>query len=252
MNLIENWKEILGGAWSVRLMLVSALLSACPVFFSLVDAKLLGMDPVMFAALAGAASALGILSRVTQQVILSGVIRRFRKDESGWIRRRGIAGITAVSIASVAAFTAPWEGLRTSAYIDLVGVPTVCYGETQGVKLGDTYTPEQCRAMLEPRIAEFRDQLGKCITAEVPEGMAIAFVDWAYNIGTGAACRSTLARKANAGDLFGACDELLKWDKGRINGKLQRIRGLTNRRKAEHDLCVRSLLSAGYSRTGPK
>lgn len=38
-----------------------------------------------------------------------------------------------------------YEGLRTRAYPDMVGVPTVCFGETRGVKLGDVYTVEQCK-----------------------------------------------------------------------------------------------------------
>jgi lysozyme len=127
-------------------------------------------------------------------------------------------------------------------------VPTVCYGETKGVKIGDSYTKPECDAMLARRVAEFRDGLAGCIPIDMPEGMAVVLVDWSYNIGIGAACRSTLARKANAGDLFGACDQLLVWNKGRINGKLQRIQGLANRREAERALCVKSLIDAGYSR----
>jgi lysozyme len=60
---------------------------------------------------------------------------------------------------------------------------------------------------------------------------------WAYNVGSGAACRSTLAKRANAGDWRAACDQLLRWD--RAGGAV--VRGLTNRRAAEHRLCVGAL-----------
>lgn len=250
MKLIQNWRTVLGGAWSVYLMIAATLFSVISVFLSYTTAQMLGLSPVVFAAIAAVVGALAPIARILQQVAITGVIQRFRSDEAGWIRlrKRTVAPIAAVSLAAVVAFTGPWEGLRTSAYIDLVGVPTVCYGETKGVQLGDDYTPAECEAMLASRVGEFRDRLGECITVEVPEGVAVVFVDWSYNVGIGAACSSTLARKANAGDLFGACDELLKWNKGRINGKLQVIRGLANRREAERVVCVKSLIDAGYPR----
>jgi len=243
MRLLNDWKEILFRAWSVRFLLLAALVQSAQVSLPLVNAAW-NLPPKLYAILTLIFTALAIVARfIPQKSLMS-----FRRDESGCIRRRTVAPLAAVSIAAVVAFAGPWEGLRTAAYIDPVGVPTVCYGETKGVKIGDKYTPAECDAMLARRVDEFRDRLAGCITVEVPEGVAVVFVDWSYNIGIGAACRSTLARKANRGDLFGACDELLRWNKGRINGKLQVINGLANRREAERDLCVKSLIDAGYSR----
>ena len=51
-------------------------------------------------------------------------------------RLKKSAAVGAAAIALVAG----WEGLRTKAYLDAVKVPTVCFGETRGVKLGDSYT----------------------------------------------------------------------------------------------------------------
>lgn len=248
MKLIDNWRTVISGAWSVYLMIAATLFSIASVFVNFVNAEMIGVPPVVFAALAAVFGGLAPVARILQQVAITGVIQRFRSDEAGWIRRRVIAPLAAVSVAAVMAFSGPWEGLRTTVYIDQVGKPTVCYGETKGVKMGDVYTKAECDAMFAERVAEFRDRLADCIPVDMPEGMAVVLVDWSYNIGIGAACRSTLARKANAGDLFAACDELLKWDKGRINGRLQRIRGLTNRREAERAVCVKSLIDAGYSR----
>jgi len=248
MKLLENWKEILGGAWSVYLLVISSLFSSLAVFVGLVDAEAMGLDPVLFAGLAAIASALGVVARIVQQITIREVLEKFRRDTSGAIGRKALVTVATVSIASAAAFTAKWEGLRTSAYVDPVGVWTVCYGETKGVQPGDKYSAAKCQEMLERELKLYGTALGECLAVEMPAGAAVAFLDWSYNIGTGAACRSTLVRKANAGDLFGACDELLRWDKARINGRLQRLRGLTNRRRDEHSRCVQSLIAAGYRR----
>lgn len=250
MKLVENWKEILAGAWSVRLMVVACVIGALPLFFELVNADFLGLSPVMFAALASFVSALAAVARVIQQVALPGVLKQFTDDEGGWVRtprtRRGkaFAVVTAFAVAA-STLVMPWEGLRTTAYKDIVGVWTVCYGETKGVSRGDSYTPEACETMLASELQSYADGLGRCLTAEVPEGAGAAFISWTYNVGVGAACRSTLVRKANAGDLFGACDELLRWNKagGRV------VRGLTNRRMAERELCLDALVDAGLERS---
>lgn len=250
MKLVGNWKQILAGAWSVRLLVVALIVSAAQVFFSMVSADMIGLDPVWFAAISAIVSAAAIVARVIQQQALSGAVARFMRDESGAMSRRATGVTVAALVAASAAFVAPWEGLRELAYLDIAGIPTVCFGETEGVSIGDVHSPAECRAMLERRVSEFAGGLGKCLKADLPEGTAVAFVSWSYNVGLGAACRSTLVRKANAGDLFGACDELLRWDKARVNGELRRINGLANRRAAERDLCVRSLVAAGQVPTG--
>lgn len=129
------------------------------------------------------------------------------------------------------------EDLRTNAYLDPIGIPTVCVGETRGVKMGDTYTREQCLKMLEGRIAEFDRALSKCIKVELPEETRSAVLQWAYNVGTGAACKSTLVRKLNAGDTEGACNELPRWNKA--GGKVWR--GLVVRREHEKALCLKGI-----------
>ncbi|NPD15788.1 lysozyme [Xinfangfangia sp. D13-10-4-6] len=150
-------------------------------------------------------------------------------------------GTAAVRIAA-AAFVGPWEGERLEAYLDRIASPpvwTVCYGETKGVKQGDTYTAQQCLDMLSASLAGYHAQLAKCIPTLPlqPQGVQVALTSWTYNVGAGAACSSTLAKRANAGDWRGACDQLPRWDKA--GGKV--IRGLTNRRAAEQKLCLQSL-----------
>jgi lysozyme len=66
-----------------------------------------------------------------------------------------------------------------------------------------------------------------------------ASVSLAYNIGTTAFCRSTVARRFNAGQWKAGCDAFLMWD--RAGGR--KVRGLTRRREAERAICLRGLTS---------
>jgi lysozyme len=141
----------------------------------------------------------------------------------------------AVYAALVVATIGGFEGLRTVAYRDSVGVPTICYGETLGVHMGDVSTKAACDAMLVKRVAEFDRSLAQCVPAldSLPSETRVAFVSWAYNVGVGAACHSTLVRKANAGDIAGACRELPRWSRA---GPFPEA--LLGRRKKEEALCL--------------
>lgn len=140
---------------------------------------------------------------------------------------------------------AKWEGLRTTAYLDTIASPavwTVCYGETKGVKQGDTYTSEQCKAMLTREVREYREDLHAYFTPVTqakrltPERDA-AYTSLAYNAGVRAIGRSTATRRLNAGDIKGGCAALGWWNKagGRV------VRGLVNRRADEVRLCMKGL-----------
>lgn len=152
-------------------------------------------------------------------------------------RLKKSAGLMAAAVALVGA----WEGMRLVAYPDRLayGIPTVCFGETRGVKLGDRYTAEECKVMLGDALAEFETGMRRCLTNPdaIPDKPYVAFLSLSYNIGTGAFCRSTLVRKVNAGDLRGACDAILSWT--RAGGKV--VKGLVNRRKEERKICLEGL-----------
>lgn len=153
--------------------------------------------------------------------------------------RLKIAGaLSALGIAA-AGLIGGFEGLRTSAYLDPVGIPTVCYGETRGVQLGDRHTAEECRAMLGDALVEFEQDMRACLDApdKIPDGPYTAFLSLSYNIGARAFCRSTLVRLANAGDLRGACDQLPRWN--RAGGRV--LKGLVNRRAEEREICLAGL-----------
>lgn len=157
------------------------------------------------------------------------------------MRTRGkIAGVTATSaavIALAAGIVKPWEGRELRAYRDIVGVLTICDGDTSSVRPGQVATHAECDTRLARQVMAHAAGLDACVAPELPPKVWAAFISWTYNVGVGAACKSTLVRKVNAGDLRGACDELMKWT--RAGGRA--VRGLTNRRTAERVLCLEGL-----------
>lgn len=142
----------------------------------------------------------------------------------------GVAGMFAL----VAGIVQPWEGRELKAYRDIVGVLTICDGDTNDVRPGQVETNAGCDRRLRDNLAAYEAGLDKCMTAIVPAKVKAAFISWTYNVGVGAACGSTLVRKANAGDILGACNELPKWN--RAGGRV--VQGLTNRRAAEQAMCL--------------
>lgn len=149
-------------------------------------------------------------------------------------RARMAAGVAALA----GTFVAGWEGVQLVAYRDPVGIVTVCAGETRGVKMGDRYTREECSDMLRGRLDEFYGNLvARCAPwlPGLPGPAQVAHLSLAYNIGEGAYCKSSIVRLQAAGYREASCDAFRKWNKA--GGVV--FRGLTRRREAERELCLR-------------
>lgn len=154
-------------------------------------------------------------------------------------KTKAIGATSAAVLAASVAFIQPWEGLYTDPYYDIVGVKTVCYGETaaDNVDLNRSYTKQECADMLRHSLVKYDNGVKNCLTRDIPDGMHVAFISVAYNIGVQGFCGSSMARLTNSGDLKGACDALLRWNKA--GG--QEIKGLTNRRNAERVVCLKGI-----------
>jgi len=127
------------------------------------------------------------------------------------------------------------EGYREAAYRPVPGdVPTIGFGTTAGVQMGDRIEPVQALVRKLADVQQFEGALKRCVRVPLHQHEYDAFLSLAYNIGSGAFCSSTLVRKLNAGNYAGACAEILRWD--RFQG--QPLRGLTLRRQAEHRQCL--------------
>jgi lysozyme len=151
-------------------------------------------------------------------------------------RLRGAAGaVTAIGLLAVAVI-GNWEGLRLYAYRDVIGVWTACYGETRGIHRGMRFTKEQCDVLFIDSLAEHEKGMRSCLNNpdSLPDKTYVAFLSLAYNIGTGAFCRSSVAREANNLHLVAACNNILKFNKA--GGKV--VKGLVKRRAMERKLCL--------------
>lgn len=129
-----------------------------------------------------------------------------------------------------------FEGLWLVAKPDKLayGIPTVCYGETENVKVGDTYTKPECLTMLAEKLPRYYAEIARCIKVPTSDNEKIAYTSFAYNVGSAGFCKSTTLRKLNAGDHKGACDALMAWT--RAGGKF--VQGLHNRRAKERTICL--------------
>lgn len=145
--------------------------------------------------------------------------------------------------AIAAAIAIPAEGLFHYAYFDPPGILSVCYGSTTNVQKGRYYSLDECKARLQADMMASVDAVERCAPG-APVNVLAAFSDAVYNIGPTVACntqQSTAARMLAAKDYRGACNQLVRWDKSRIGGMMVALPGLTKRRAAELELCLRDL-----------
>lgn len=139
-----------------------------------------------------------------------------------------LSAATLVGIAS-------YEGYSSDAYTPIPGdSPTLGFGGTSGVKLGDKTTPTRALVTLLDSAEKHADGVRGCVKVPLYQYEFSAYVSLAYNIGVGNFCGSTLVRKLNAQDYGGACREILRWN--RAQGR--QVRGLTVRRQAEYKTCT--------------
>lgn len=144
-----------------------------------------------------------------------------------------IGGTVAGALLAAAALIRPWEGLELEPYRDIVGVLTVCYGDTSAVERRK-YTAEECEQRLNSDLGRRLAEITQCINVKLHENEWAAVLSWSYNVGTQAACRSTLVRKINEGQPPSIwCAELDKW----VYADGKRVKGLVNRRTDERAMC---------------
>lgn len=148
--------------------------------------------------------------------------------------------ITAVAMTIVVPFVATHEGEELETYRDIAGVWTACYGDTDPEMAipGASYTREECIDSLMRQLVAHAEPMVACVPGVTasPE-ITSAFLSLTYNIGSGAFCRSTVARRFNAGDYAGACEAIEMWKYA--NGKV--VKGLVLRRADERRLCERGI-----------
>lgn len=122
-----------------------------------------------------------------------------------------------------------FEGLRLNAYQDSIGVWTIGYGHTQGVRKGQTITPQQAQAFLKQDLA-LAEAVVNSHHLTLTDNQFAALVSFTFNLGAG-----NLARLLMKG-LAAVPDRILLFDHAGGN----RLPGLTRRRLAERTLYLKS------------
>lgn len=166
--------------------------------------------------------------------------------------RKAVIAVVAAGGGSLAVYQAVnpiFEGTRYRAYLDIVGVPTICEGWTHGVKLGDIATPSQCAIYSRAAHDEAKRIFDRWVPADVRARLnpvqEASFLLFITNVGPGgrgikdgfvwlkSGRHSTMLLRLRAGDIEGACAQFNGW----ANAGGMRVNGLAIRRDDETGMC---------------
>lgn len=131
-----------------------------------------------------------------------------------------------------------FEGCKLTAYRDVKGVPTIGYGHTFDVKMGQVITQAQADEFLKSDVKHFENGVNVLLEelgVKVTQNQFDALVSLAFNIGLRALAKSTLAKhlytmsQDDQESIYKVADQFLRW---KFSGGKE-YAGLLNRRKKE-------------------
>ncbi|MBR2291566.1 MAG: lysozyme [Prevotella sp.] len=121
------------------------------------------------------------------------------------------------------------EGLRLEAYLDPAGVPTIGYGHTRGVRMGDRISRYWAEDLLRRDLRVAEDGVNALGVAKT-QGQFDALVSFVFNLGIERLEQSTLLRRIRDGDSRKAITaEWMRW----VYADGKRLKGLEKRRAWE-------------------
>jgi lysozyme len=130
------------------------------------------------------------------------------------------------------ALTEQFESCRLSAYPDSKGIPTIGWGHTADVQLGDTCTQAQADAWLLQDVDWAVSVVNRIVTVLLAQNEFDALVDFCFNVGSGNFESSTMLKLLNQQNYAAAAEQFARWDKAAG----VEIAGLLRRRQAEEEL----------------
>lgn len=128
-------------------------------------------------------------------------------------------------------------------YVDKLGkgMPlTVCNGITGRAVVAERwYSPADCYALEKGRYLQSEREALTLFRHWTTYDMYVQgqFIDFIHNKGSANLASSTILRKANAGDLVGACRENPRWNRGTVRGVSTVLPGLQGRGDANDEIC---------------
>jgi lysozyme len=156
------------------------------------------------------------------------------KARVGAIAVAGVLALASTLLPSTLALDAikAHEGLRTAAYLDAVQIPTICYGSTRAVYIGQKASLRECEIRLMQDATYAGRGVAHGVKVRITQGQYDALVSFVYNVGETKFYKSTLLKRINAGDCLGAGREFSRW----VYAGNTRLRGLVVRREGERKL----------------
>lgn len=127
-----------------------------------------------------------------------------------------------------------FEGLRLKAYLCPAGIPTIGWGHTRGVRIGETITEAQASDYLVEDIAPIEVLLNSQ-HINFRQEQFDALVSWIFNLGVNAFGGSTMLKyiRDNRSD-EDITDQMVRW----VNAGKKPLVGLKRRRIAEANMFV--------------
>ena len=121
------------------------------------------------------------------------------------------------------------EGMKRVAYVDPVGIVTVCAGHTASAKLGQVKTESECAELLKQDTIQAEAGVKRLVKTPLTQKQYDALVSFVFNVGETSFAKSTLLKKINANDCWGAGAEFSRW----TYAGGQQLPGLVKRRADE-------------------
>ena len=110
---------------------------------------------------------------------------------------------------------------------------TLGFGATKGIRSGMTCTVAEAEQRLKDDLDEHGKIVKRLVNVPLSQGQYDALVSFVFNVGGGNFKSSTALKRLNSGLYDDVPEQLQRWNKARVDGKLQPLRGLTRRRAAE-------------------
>lgn len=128
------------------------------------------------------------------------------------LRTKVIAALTGATMlgGAITGVVQHNEGLSLTAYKDSAGIPTICYGETKGVKMGQRATLSDCQKQLIQSAGEHAKALDG-LPMQLSDVALLGALDFTYNVGVAGFSGSKVKADLKRLDYAAAARSVLEW-----------------------------------------
>lgn len=156
---------------------------------------------------------------------------------------------TALALSSIGALgIVAHEGMKRVAYVDPVGIVTVCAGHTSTAKLGQVKTEAECAELLKQDVKHAEQAIKRLVRTPLTQKQFDALTSFVFNVGETSFAKSTLLKKINLNDCWGAGAEFSRWTMA--GGR--ELPGLVTRRADERKHWETGCATGNYKTSTPR